>query len=208
MHAFDIVFCLFAAIFIIVGIRRGFIEEVVRLIALVAGFLCGLLLYRQLVPKLSFLSLPPHVAGVVAFLCIFFACTIVLLLLGKIIKKIISLTMLGWLDRLGGGCIGAVKTAVIGWIFVIAATSLPMFCNAKFFRDSRVFSFFVTISPGLKAQVLRHAQLPPSPHAGQNTLGLPNAIINAFKGFGGVKDSVGRTEPIKKKHHFDEKNAL
>ncbi|HEX7511171.1 MAG TPA: CvpA family protein [Chitinivibrionales bacterium] len=203
MHAFDIVFYIFSAIFIIIGIRRGFIEEVVRLLALVSGFVCGLVLYKPLMPKLSFLSLAPHVTAVIAFLGIFLGCTILLLLIGKLIKKIVSLAMLGWLDRLGGGLVGALKAIVLGWIFVTAATSLPICDTAKMFRGSPVFSFFVTLSPALKAEVLRRAQLP-----GRHAAQLPGGIMSKLKSLGTAKYSTGRKEPVKKKHPLDSKNVL
>jgi membrane protein required for colicin V production len=210
MHAFDIIFGLIAAIFVIVGIRRGFIDEVMRLVAVVAGFICGLLFYRQLAPKLDFLALSPNVTGVIAFLAVFFACVIAIFLVGKIIKKVVTLTMLGWLDRLCGGAVGAVKAFFFGWVFVIAVSALPGASAAPFFRDSPVFSFFVAISPTLKTQVLRGAKM----HAlGKNAATHPSSFSFGdlwlkFRSMGQAKDSVNGKEPARVKHPPAHKDVL
>jgi uncharacterized membrane protein required for colicin V production len=44
MHVFDIIFIGIVGVFIIAGIFRGFVEEVIRLVAMVAAFLIGLAL--------------------------------------------------------------------------------------------------------------------------------------------------------------------
>jgi membrane protein required for colicin V production len=154
MHAFDIIFGAIVLALVFFGIRRGFIEEVMRLAAVVIGFLGALAFYRHLTPKLSFLSLPAHFATILSFLVIFFCIAFAIVLIGKFIKKVVKLTMMGWLDRLCGACIGGLKAFFVGWIFVTIVSSVPIPVFHQFFKDSKTYAFFVAISPALKSQVL------------------------------------------------------
>lgn len=175
MQTFDIIFGIFSLVLVIWGIRRGFIEEIMRLIAVVAGFIGALVFYRQFIPKITFLKLPPEVAAVASFLIIFLGAVVAIVLLGKLIKKVIRLTMLGWVDRLCGACFGLLKAFFIGWIFVIAIASLPFPGFAGALKKSRTYSFFAAISPVLKAQA------PLNKIHGRDTLPGLGDILNKLK---------------------------
>jgi uncharacterized membrane protein required for colicin V production len=159
---------------------------------------------------MEFLGLSPHFTCVVAFLTIFITCVLALILIGKIIKKVITLTMLGWLDRLCGGAIGAIKAFFLGWIFVIAVSALPFTGASSFFRDSPTFSFFVTISPVLKTQILRSAKM----RAWEKTSADRSSSFSfgdlwlKFKSMGKPKYSIGRKEPVHAKHPPARKDVL
>ena len=189
MQTFDIIFAIFSLILVILGIRRGFIEEIMRLIAVVAGFICALIFYRQFIPKISFLKLPPEFAAVASFIIIFLGVAVAAILLGKIIKKVIRMTMLGMADRMGGACFGLLKAFFIGWIFVIAVSSLPFPGFAWTLKKSRTFSFFAAISPVLKAQALQHGVLPMKKNPQQKNLPDIGTILNDLKKMGGNNDS-------------------
>ncbi len=154
MHIFDIVCGCVALIFVILGIRRGLVEEVGRVAAVVGGFFAALSLYRQGAVYLRFLRLSDTVLSIIAFLVIFLACLIVIALLGMVIKKIVHFTMLGWADRLCGGLLGFVKVFFLVWIVVIAVRSFPIGRVQNWFKPSISYSFFVAISPVLRARGL------------------------------------------------------
>jgi membrane protein required for colicin V production len=208
MNSFDIVFCIFSLVFVILGIFRGFITEVIRLIAVVAGFICGLIFYRQFSVKLSFLHLSQYAVGVVSFLTIFFGCVVIILLVGIILKKVINLTALGWFDRLGGGFVGLIKAFFIAWVFVIAVSSLPFSYGKNFFKDSRAYSFFIGISPVLKASIINHAIIRPEGKAWRKP-GLPSGKSWNSSGTNNEKnDSPGKKKPAKKNPPVNHENTL
>jgi membrane protein required for colicin V production len=194
MHIFDVIFGVITLILILLGLYRGFIDEVMRLVAVVAGFICGILFYRHFAPRLSFLSLSPHVACVVSFLVIFIACIVVIVLFGKILKKVVNITMLGWLDRLCGACIGAIKAFFFGWVFFIAVSALPFSSVTHFFRGSRAFSFFIAISPVLKTHMPNKTSGVVRQHG---FFLLPGDIWSTFKPSFEKKDSLNRKGPTK-----------
>ncbi|MCU0608623.1 MAG: CvpA family protein, partial [Chitinispirillaceae bacterium] len=123
MHTFDILFIIGSMFFIIVGVRRGLIGEVFRIIALVAGFLVAFLYFSDLSPYLRFAS--PSIANPVAFSLIYLATAILILLTGWMLKKIIRLTPLGWVDYSFGGAIGLCKAVILFWIVCLSLSAFP-----------------------------------------------------------------------------------
>jgi|WetSurMetagenome_2_1015567.scaffolds.fasta_scaffold00025_29 uncharacterized membrane protein required for colicin V production len=160
MHLFDIVCACIALIFIALGIKRGLVEEVVRVAAVVGAFFAALSLYRQGAAYIKFLRLSDTVLSVVSFLVIFLLCLLAIALLGIVIKKIVHLTVMGWADRLCGGLLGFVKVFFVAWIAVIAVSSLPFDGVKNWFKPSKCYSFFVSISPVLRARGLLPASGP------------------------------------------------
>jgi len=73
MHVFDIICAGLAFVFILMGIYRGFVEEVIRLVAVVAAFFAGISLYRTVAGYIKFLHLSGSLLSVIAFLAIFLA---------------------------------------------------------------------------------------------------------------------------------------
>jgi membrane protein required for colicin V production len=178
MHPFDIIAAAVAIIFVIMGLYRGFVEEALRLIGIVAAFFTGLALYRQLAVHLTFLKLSGAIVSIISFILIFLVTLLALILLGMVAKKIIHLTVLGWVDRLCGGVLGFLKIFFIAWMVVIVVASLPFAKIKHWLTPSRSYAFFIAISPTLKLHGM-------SPSAGpvQNILKanpLP-AIVKAYK---------------------------
>jgi membrane protein required for colicin V production len=149
VHPFDIIAAGFSLLFVLVGLFRGFVEEVIRLVAVVAAFFAGLAYYKPLAARAGFLHLPGSVTSVVSFLALFLACLIVLLVLGKLIKKVVHLTMLGSVDMVCGGVLGFVKAFFLVWIAVICVSSLPFSGVKRWIDASKTYVFFTTVSPKL-----------------------------------------------------------
>jgi uncharacterized membrane protein required for colicin V production len=117
---------LLAGVLVIIGIKRGFIQEMFRCIAVAGGFVGALLLYKTAYTKLVFLKTPHEIKTVVAFVAVYLGLLLGLLLIGWFLKKMIHLSMLGWIDRIWGGVFGLVKAGIIVWICVLLiAIGLP-----------------------------------------------------------------------------------
>jgi membrane protein required for colicin V production len=178
MHVFDIITAALALLFVIVGLYRGFVEEALRLIGIVAAFFTGLALYRVMATHLTFLKLSGAVLSVVSFLIIFCAALLVIILLGMLVKKIIHLTVLGWVDRLCGGVLGFLKAFFLVWIAVTVIASLPFGAIRRWFEPSKSYSFFMAISPTLKIHGMTPAAGPVQNILKANPI---PAIVNAYK---------------------------
>jgi len=190
-HVFDIIAAAGALIFVILGFKRGFVEEIIRLVGIVAAFFLGLGFYRKLAALLTFVKLPGSVVAVISFLLIFIVALLLILLLSIVIKKIVHLTVLGWVDRICGGVLGFIKMFFIVWVVVIVVASLPLDGMKNWFKTAKTYSFFSTISPALKL----HGLLPENGPV-QNILNanpLP-ALINAYHKVAPAIDSKKTSE--------------
>ena len=128
MNWVDIIFGLCVIFFLVIGVRKGLIREVVGFIGLVVAFIvaiAGTRFWSELIVKE--LHFPPSIATVVSFILLF---TLVFLLFraaGSFLFTILHLSPLGWLDRVGGCIVGLLKGALaVSLVLLILGTlSLP-----------------------------------------------------------------------------------
>jgi uncharacterized membrane protein required for colicin V production len=139
MQTIDIVFLVISAFFLILGIKRGFIGEIIRIMAMIGGFFIAFLYYNDVALHLSFLKQALYITNAVAFVIIYIVCALGIICVGWIIKKIVHLTLLGWLDRLLGGLIGFAKAGLFAWIICLTYTSFQTERTGSNFEKSFVF---------------------------------------------------------------------
>lgn len=123
MHTLDIVFSVFALIFVTIGIKRGFIGEIIRLAAMIGGFLGAFLYYNDFSVLIQFIKLPSYIRNALSFTILYIAIVLSFLTLGWLIKKVVHLTLLGWLDRLLGAMLGLLKTVLLAWIVCLSIST-------------------------------------------------------------------------------------
>lgn len=148
MHTLDILFVVIALVFVIIGIRRGLVSELFRLIALVAGFLAAFLYYPKAAAFLTFV--PPPVSLTFAFIVLFIVTALIVLAIGWVIRKMIHLTPLGWIDHLFGGAIGFLKTVFLFWILCFAFAMFPLRIDKMILHRSTVFQIYKKLPGCLK----------------------------------------------------------
>lgn len=124
MNILDIVFCIIIALLAIRGVFRGLVRETASILGLVLGFVLANSFYAELSPRLEeLLGCSPGLASLAAYLGIFLGVMAAIFLLASLVRKILKLIMLGWLDSLGGGALGAFKGALLCSIIVMALTT-------------------------------------------------------------------------------------
>lgn len=130
MNILDIIIliCLIPAL--IQGIIKGFISQAVSIIAIIvgvwasshfAGFVC------QWLSK--FFTTSGQILEVSAFAIIFILVLIALILLGKLLDKILTLAMLGWLNKLLGAVFAVVKWTLVLGLIAIAFNAINQTIN-------------------------------------------------------------------------------
>jgi len=99
------------------GYRRGFVMEVVSLLALVLAIFVGFALLHE---GINFLRDQFDISGnflpYLSFILLFIGTVLLMNLLGKILKKVLDMTLLGGVDSLAGAVFGLLK-----WSFGISA---------------------------------------------------------------------------------------
>jgi len=111
MNWLDIAIMVAVAIITFLGWRVGIIKAVLSLAGLIVGVILAGRYYVPLSEELTFIS-QAGVARIVAFAIILIGVMIVAALLAWLLKKVISLLMLGWVNRVGGGAFGLILGAI------------------------------------------------------------------------------------------------
>ncbi len=136
MSGIDIILGAILAFFVLRGVTRGFWSQVLGL----AGWLGGLVLAFWFSPLLTtmlqnrFESIPPVLAPLIAFLLIFLFIYFFSKLTANWLTQISQKLHLGWLNRLSGGALGAVKGAIILSLILLVFSILPL---EKFTQEMR-----------------------------------------------------------------------
>lgn len=112
--------------FVIVGLFRGSVREVTSIVALVGGIYLACLYYEPFAAIFSAFIKTGYIRNLLSFLLLFGIVVLGVTLIGNALRAFLKLVMLGMMDRLLGGVIGAVKAVLV--IFVLhflALTFLP-----------------------------------------------------------------------------------
>lgn len=125
MNTFDIILALLLAYGLIKGLFKGFFVEVASLVGLILG-VYGALLFSDLVAALlePYVDLEENYLAMIAFVITFIGIVVLISLSGKLLTKLASMIMLGWLNRLLGGVFGLLKVVLIAGVLLVAFEGL------------------------------------------------------------------------------------
>ncbi len=129
MGIVDIVICMCLVPAMIIGAGKGFVKQVISLLVIYLGITLSLRFADSVSAwLLNWITMSTFWLKVVSFIMIWTAVAMVLTLLGRIIAKVISISMLGWLNRL----LGAVVSIAIAIILLSLFASLLDALNGMF----------------------------------------------------------------------------
>jgi membrane protein required for colicin V production len=111
MNWLDIVLLVVLIISVVMGIRAGIIKVLFTLAGGIIGVVLAGRFSDSLGSKMTFIS-DSGTAKIVAFIIILLLVMAAALILAFVIKKVASLVLLGWIDRIGGGILGLVLGAI------------------------------------------------------------------------------------------------
>jgi membrane protein required for colicin V production len=149
MHTLDIFFGIAAAFFVFVGVRRGLIGEIVRLVALVAGCVVAFLYHPELARIIKLSS--PYLSNGLSFILIYLATALAILGGGALLRKVVRLTPLGWIDYAFGGLIGLVKVLIIFWAVCLSFSTFPLAVKRMNLNRSIVYAAYTKLPALMKA---------------------------------------------------------
>jgi membrane protein required for colicin V production len=152
MNAFDIFVGIILAYGLIRGLFRGLVKEASSIIGVLGGFFAAYSFYGLLAGYLSGVVSNPSYRNLLAFVSIFCAVVVLVNVLAIIIKYLLKIVFLGWLDRLGGVVFGFVKGALIVAVIFLALTAfLPK--GAPLIKDSLTAPYVSLVSEKLASVV-------------------------------------------------------
>lgn len=170
MSWLDIVILLPLIIGLVRGLMKGFVTEIIAILAVVFGFLGAKLWGAQFSAWITTqFTWPQPVCDAVAYALLFLAITLALNVVGRLFSKLLKAINLGWINRLLGGAFGVMK-----WALIVLAV---VFCVNK------ADEYFHFLKPELKAQSLLY----------------PKAVIYADKALNYIQSAAPAipTPPIK-----------
>ena len=135
MNPFDILIIVILGYSLVRGLFRGLVKEISSIIGVFGGFYAAYTYYTVLARYLSGLIHDVSYLNILSFLIIFCCVLIIVSILGVIIKYLLNIAFLGWVDRIGGFVFGIIKAVLIISVLFISLTAfLPK--GSSFIKDS------------------------------------------------------------------------
>jgi len=125
MEIVDIVICLCLIPAIVIGFFKGFIKQAISLLVVYLGITLSIR-FADTVSSwiLNYFTMSPFWLKIVSFILIWTAVALLLNLLGKLLTKVLKISMLGWLDHLLGALIAVVIAILLLSLFASLLDSL------------------------------------------------------------------------------------
>jgi len=137
MNPFDILIIVILGYSLVRGLFRGLVKELSSIIGVLGGFYAAYTYYTVLAGLLAGLIHDTSYLNILSFLIIFCGILIVIGVLGVIIKYLLNIAFLGWVDRIGGVVFGVLKAVLIVSILFITLTAfLPK--GTAFIKNSQL----------------------------------------------------------------------
>lgn len=150
MGVIDIVIVCFFLPALFFGIKNGMVKQLVALAVIYFGIVLSL---RFATPVslwvLEHVKMTEFWAKAVSFVLIFFVVALVLSLFGRIIEKIIKITLLGWLNKLLGVVMTFILTILLLSVVVYlvdSANNLLKFIPKEKLEESRFYPALLQLS--------------------------------------------------------------
>ena len=114
MHVIDIIILVLIGIGVIQGLMKGSIKQLAQIVGFVAGLLLARGLFSTVAEQLApALGTSITIAQILSFILIWVAVPIGCSLIASVLTKALDVVNLGWLNRLAGAMLGAVKVMLL-----------------------------------------------------------------------------------------------
>lgn len=113
LTAYDLVVLGLAGVLIARGIYLGMLKQVTGLLALYFGYFAASQYHDRIFPFLRDISTNPKVGFLATYVMLFVVTYLVIMLLGKVLGRVISVSIVGWFDKILGGVIGFAKAVLL-----------------------------------------------------------------------------------------------
>lgn len=105
---------------------KGLVREIISLLALLAGFLLAAWYYPVLSSRIADFARNQAVADFIAFVAVFTACLLLGAVTTFIVKRLVKMASLDWMDYLLGAAFGLLRGWAAASIIVLALIAFPV----------------------------------------------------------------------------------
>ncbi|WP_319542934.1 CvpA family protein [uncultured Pseudodesulfovibrio sp.] len=171
MNFLDIILICIIALFLLRGFFRGLIQEVLSLIAVILALYLASNFDHLIAPHLELYIKNSITVSAVSYALIFIGTLVVFWLITKLIRSVLELSLLGWVDRTAGGVFGLIEGVLICLVgLMFLQTFAP---DADILRESYLAPHAQHLIDTLSA----HVDIPSPQEAldnAKNALGIAN----------------------------------
>ncbi|WP_458109781.1 CvpA family protein [Bacillus zhangzhouensis] len=154
----------------LVGLKRGFILQFIKLISFVVSILVASMFYQSLAPQLTWIPAPNFSGGqaqlaffsgnletayynTIAFIILFILTKILLAIIGGLLTTIASIPVIKQVNKLLGGVLGFLETYLFVFILLFVAALLPVDALQTMLSKSMLADVIVGNTPYLSSLV-------------------------------------------------------
>lgn len=152
MNTLDILILVILGFTLVRGLFRGFVGEIASIVGLVVGFILANRHHDQLLPLVASIIPDPALANLISYALIFITGLVLVLIVAGLLRHLLKISLLGWLDRLAGGTMGLIKGGLLSILIVLLLTTF-LSPQADILRTSR-FAPYVNQFSALLADLM------------------------------------------------------
>ncbi|MCD6185467.1 MAG: CvpA family protein [Deltaproteobacteria bacterium] len=154
MNPLDMLIVVILSFCMIRGVFRGLVSELFAIIGVLSGFYTAYTYYLKIANPLSAWVSNRAYLNISSFLIIFCVTFLVINFLGLLVRYILNIVFLGWVDRIFGSIFGLIKGILIVSILLIAFTSF-LDKGAPVIRNSILSKHVMLISENMARVVTK-----------------------------------------------------
>ncbi len=126
MNPFDILIVTVLAYGLIRGVFRGLVREISSIVGVLGGFYAAYTYYPHVAAWMSGWISNPAYLNILSYLVIFSIVVGIVGILAVIIKYLLNIAYLGWVDRVCGALFGLLKGGLVSCVlFIVLTAFLP-----------------------------------------------------------------------------------
>jgi membrane protein required for colicin V production len=149
MNRFDVLLMAMVVVLLILGAWKGFVRLLLGTTGMVAGVFLALRFEARLAPLfLRWVTTQELIARLLAFVSIVVGVSIACVIIAFLVRQMLKVTTLGWLDRVLGATAGlACALLFMGTIAVFLTAGFPD--QSKLLAGSKAAPYLVQVSRGI-----------------------------------------------------------
>ena len=145
MNLFDMVCIIILGYCLVRGIFRGLIKELSSIVGVFGGFYAAYTYYMKVGKLFSSWISNTSYLNILSFLIIFCGVFIIISIIGVIIKYLLNISFLGWVDHICGAGFGTIKgILIVSMLLMIFTAFLPK--NTPLIKNSLLSPIIASVS--------------------------------------------------------------
>ena len=145
MNPFDILMITIMAYGVIRGIFRGLVREMASIVGVMGGFYAAYTYYPHMAKSVSPWIANPAYRNIISYLALFSVVVLIVGILAVVIKYLLNIAYLGWVDRVSGALFGGIKGVLVICVLFIVLTAF-LSKGSPFIKNSAFSPYAATVS--------------------------------------------------------------